>query len=291
MKKESGLKEFIRLTYKTGSPIPYIISAQIFFFVAIHLCDLLVEIGATKFPLYDWLISNLGLPNNVMGFLYKPWTLITYPFLYTGLFNIVFDCMMLYWLGSAFLNLLNKRQFLTLFFGSILISGLIYPALGEIAVLNKGPQQYLFSTSMGLAALVASLITLMPRMEIHLFLFGRVKFYIIALIYFGLELFFYAFASPAAAVTFVISIGFGVLYLKQLQKGKDLSKLFELRPSKKLQVVYKEEKKVSYKSYKADLPNQEMIDEILDKISQSGYESLSSREKEILFKVSREEQK
>lgn len=38
------------------------------------------------------------------------------------------------------------------------------------------------------------------------------------------------------------------------------------------------------------VPNQEVIDRILDKISQSGYDSLTKAEKEALFKASKQGQ-
>ena len=137
---------------------------------------------------------------------------------------------------------------------------------------------------MGLAAIVASLLVLTPKMEIRLFLFGIVKFRTIAIIFLALQLLFYVFANRAAAAAFPLAILWGMTFMYQLQAGRDLSKLFEYQPKKKLRVLHSVKKTPTYK------PNQEVIDEILDKISQNGYESLSSREKEILFRVSREEQ-
>ncbi len=290
MKKESGLKMFFRTTYQTGSPIPYILSLQIFLFISIHIADLLVDLNVIDFPLYDWMLTNLTLPNSFSGFIVKPWTLITYPFIYIGLFNIVFDCLWLYWIGNSFLNFLNKRQFLTVFLGAFIISGLSFMVISGIPYMTKGPIPYLFSNSMGLAALMASLLCLTPNMEIRLFLFGTVKFRTIAIVFFAIQLIFYVFANRAAAGSFLISIGWGTLFMRQLQNGNDLSKIFLFQTKKKLRVVHSIKKSPKYKSFKADLPNQDVIDEILDKISQNGYESLSSREKEILFRVSREEQ-
>ncbi len=290
MKKENGIKMFLRTTYQTGSPIPYILSIQIFLFILIHIADLLVDLEVIKFPLYDWMLTNLTLPNNFSDFIVRPWTLITYPFVYIGLFNFVFDCLWLYWMGSTFLNFLNKRQFLTVFLGAFVISGISFLALSELNFLAVGPIPYLFSNSMGLAAVVASLLVLIPKMEIRLFLFGIVKFRTIAIIFFALQLLFYVFANRAAAAAFPLAILWGITFMYQLQAGRDLSKLFVFSPKKKLRVVHTVKKAPTYKSYKGDLPNQEVIDEILDKISQNGYESLSSREKEILFRVSREEQ-
>ena len=289
MKKDNGLKTFLRTTYQTGSPIPYILSIQISLFILIHIADLLVELEVVQFPLYDWSIQHLGLPNNILGFLQQPWSLITYPFLYTGLFNIVFDCLWLYWMGNTFLNFLSKKQFLSVYLSAFILSGIGYIFLGEIELLNKGPQSLLFSSSMGIAALVASLLLLTPKMELRLFLFGTVKFQTIAIVYFALQIGFYFFANRPAVIAYLLAIAWGLLFTQQLKKGNDFSRLFKFRRKQKLRIVKTTNKTPAYRSYKADLPNQEVIDEILDKISQSGYESLSSQEKEVLFRASSEE--
>ena len=290
MKKENGLKMFLRTTYQTGSPIPYILSIQIVLFILIHIADLLVDLKVINFPLYDWMLTNLSLPNNISDFMVRPWTIITYPFVYTGLFNIVFDCLWLYWMGTTFLNFLNKQQLLSVFLVAFLLSGIGFLALSQLEFLAKGPIPYLFSNSMGLASLVASLMVLVPNLEIRLFLFGTVKFRVIAIGFFALEILFYLLANRAAAAAFPIAILWGAIFMFQLQNGNDLSKIFIFQRKKKLRVIHTVQKGPTYRSSKGDLPNQEVIDEILDKISQNGYESLSSQEKEILFRVSREEQ-
>src|SRR5690606_9889655 len=103
MKKENGLATFFRTTYQTGSPIPYIISIQIGVFILIHIADLFVELEIIPFPLYGWMVQYLGLPNNPSDYVRPPWSILTYPFLFTGLFNIVFGCLWLYWMGNTFL--------------------------------------------------------------------------------------------------------------------------------------------------------------------------------------------
>jgi len=290
MRKESGIQTFIRTTFKNGSPIPYLLAIQIFLFVVVHICDLLVDLSVIQFPLYDWLISNLSLPSTFAQFIEQPWSIITYSFLYVGLFNIVFDCLWLYWMGNIFLNLLNTRQFLVLYLGSIIIGGLIYLTIGETGIFSTGPITSLYSNSLGLAALIASLLLLTPKTEIRLLLFGRVKLQTLAYIYMALEFLFYVFANRPAAITYLLSIGLGLVFMQQLKAGNDISRFFKKTRKSKLKVVQTLTKSPSYRSLKSDLPNQQVIDEILDKISQSGYESLTSREKEILFKESREEQ-
>lgn len=290
MKKENGLKTFFRTTYQTGSPIPYILSIQISLFILIHIADLLVELGAVQLPLYDWAVQYLSLPNNLTGFLRQPWSIATYPFIYTGLFNIVFDCLWLYWMGNTFLNFLSRKQFLSVFFFAFALSGISYILLGEFDFLNKGPQSFLFSNSMGIAAIMASLLLLTPKMEFRLFLFGTVRLQTIVFVYFALQIGFYFFANRAGVIAYIIAIAWGLLFTHQLRKGNDYSKIFSFKRKPKLRVLHTKQSNPTYRSHKADLPNQELIDEILDKISQSGYESLSSQEKEILFRASREQQ-
>ena len=95
----------------------------------------------------------------------------------------------------------------------------------------------------------------------------------------------------------------GYFYIRQLQKGNDhgtwifsviaiVKSLFVRQP--KIKVTYSSGKaKSTNKSVKNERakspasPDQAEIDTILDKISQSGYESLSKAEKQKLFNASK----
>ena len=93
---------------------------------------------------------------------------------------------------------------------------------------------------------------------------------------------------------------FGALFATQIKSGKDLTSGFAaiadtvtnwFKPKSKMHVtknVYKEKKKPSSDiEYKKQIAaEQEVIDKILEKISKSGYNSLSKKEKEILFRYS-----
>jgi rhomboid family protein len=93
----------------------------------------------------------------------------------------------------------------------------------------------------------------------------------------------------------------GFLFAYYYKRGKDITKGFDrtmdsiatwFKPGKeKLKVTYKRSAgqkppadDIQYKQEKA--AEQKEIDQILDKISKAGYDSLSSREKEMLFKMS-----
>lgn len=291
--KESVLKTFWRETYQSKSPIPFIISVQVIVFVLIHLFDLLKEVNLLQVSLYDYAVDYLSLPLSFGQFLKQPWSIVTYPFLYTGLFQLLFDCLWLYWMGNIFLNFLSKRQFLFLFFSATSLGALIYLGLGFIPALQNSVQLSFHTATFGLGALVASIATLAPRYELRLMLLGTVSLKTIALVYICVELVFTGLMNKAGGISFLAMAFWGVLFIRLLRQGKDLSVLKRPTKKTKLKVVHQSTTtSPTYSGYRhiSDLPNQEEIDEILDKISVGGYESLTSREKEVLFKASKDDQ-
>jgi len=92
---------------------------------------------------------------------------------------------------------------------------------------------------------------------------------------------------------------FGFIYIKLLQNGTDLSiivsriidffvNLFRKSPSTPFKKVHKNYQKPTEKVTSRIVTKdktQQQIDEILDKISQSGYDCLTKEEKEFLFKA------
>ncbi len=289
---QKEFKSFWRDTFSSGSPIPIVIIGQVGLFVLIHIFDLLAETKIITNPLYDNTVQYLSLPLGIDRFMEQPWSLFTYSFVYTGLFRILFDCLWLYWIGNLFLNFLNSRQLWFIYTSSLFLGGGIYLALGQIPLLANSPQTILNTGSMALAGVVAATATLVPHSEVRLLLLGNLKLRTIACVYFGLEIIFYALVNKTAAATYVCIVLWGFLFMRTLQQGKDWSKimLFKRKPKVKLQVVHQRKEYASYSiSTASDLPNQEEIDQILDKISLSGYDSLTSREKEILFKASKQD--
>jgi hypothetical protein len=83
---------------------------------------------------------------------------------------------------------------------------------------------------------------------------------------------------------------FGFLYVqkaanKEIQIFDKIAVLFSTK-KKPLKTVYKSPKK-TVKTTKDTSLNQQQIDAILDKISKSGYDTLTKEEKEFLFKQGR----
>lgn len=284
--KENVLKNFIRDTYKTTSIIPYFITGQVVLFILLHIFDLLSFSETTSIDLYKILSEESVLPLSFPEFITQPWSIITHPFVYTSMWNLLFDCLWLYWIGNMFLNFLSTRQFNTVFIGGIVVGAVLFLGHGLLPFFQTSPQTW-STSAFGLAAVIASLALLIPNSEIRLLLLGNIKFKWVAGVYLGLQFAFLMTTNKPAAINYLLIVFLGMLFTHQLQRGKDWSLIFKKKNSK-LKVV-KGSTYQQHKNIDQEYPNQQQIDQILDKISLKGYESLSAKEKEMLFRASKKE--
>ena len=164
----------------------------------------------------------------------------------------------------------------------------------------------MLGASAGVMAVMLAMCTMQPNYQIVLFFIGAVQIKYIAAVFILIDLLKIFQENPGGHIAHLGGALFGYIYIKQLQQGKDLgdglNKMIDFlvtvfKPgSKKPKVVYRNEKKQAQtraaNNGKVNKPNKNMdpdvqakIDAILDKISESGYNSLSKEEKDFLFKA------
>jgi len=139
----------------------------------------------------------------------------------------------------------------------------------------------ILGASASVSAIVIAVATLLPDYSIMLLLFGAVRLKYLALAFVIIDFLSIAASNPGGGIAHLGGALLGFLYIKQLQNGNDWSKIFQKQ--KKLKIVSNQKTG----SIVNRLPDQDIIDGILDKISKSGYESLSKKEKEQLFNASK----
>src|SRR5690606_28987354 len=215
--KENVVKSFLRDTYQTSSPIPFIITGQVVVFVLIHIFELISFAEITDSNLFSFFFERLSLPGSFVSFIRQPWSIITHPFIYQGIFDILFDCLWLYWIGNMFLNFLNTRQCWLVFGGGLLGGAVIDMLIGQLNILCQGV--YLYADGYAPAALISSISILIPTLEGRLFVFGNVKFRPMALVYLALVLIFTGLHKEQAIVPYIALILFGIVGMHRLKKG------------------------------------------------------------------------
>ncbi|NLP58407.1 rhomboid family intramembrane serine protease [Lutibacter sp. B1] len=234
-------------------------------------------------------IEWFALPANLNAFLEKPWTLISYAFIHERLIHVLSNLLILYYIGNLFLDFYTKKQFVNFYFLGVIVGALVFLTYYYVTGKTGSP---LGGASAAVTTIFVAIATKIPRYALRLRFIGSVELWVLAAIWVGLSILQLSNPNNGGAIAHLGGAVFGFMYSKQLEKGNDIGKWFEnlinyftnlFKPKNKqpLKTVYKSTKKTSGKEISKS--KQKKIDDILDKISKSGYESLSQDEKDFLF--------
>ncbi len=277
------LNELYSKAFRSGNPLYLFIGINILVFLIIGLITVAEFLFKTNTSVASWLVRQLSIPANLEILAYKPWTIITYMFLQREVFHILFNLLWLYWMGMIFMDFLNKRQFIFTYLAGGIAGALLYllayntlPAFSDLT-----QKSFLLGSSASVMAIVIGTATLVPDYTIRLLLFGAVRLKYLAIAYFVLDIIGMGGGNPGGSIAHIGGAILGFVFIKQLNNGSDLSRILKKRS--KLKVVPNK----SNTRLETIQTDQDTIDNILDKISKSGYESLSKNEKDALFKASK----
>jgi membrane associated rhomboid family serine protease len=254
--------------------------------------------GLYKHYISEYLLSGLALPASIEVFAAKPWTLLTYMFLHFDFLHILFNMLWLYWFGAIFTMYLSQRQLLgTYIFGGI-TGGLLY-----ILAYNAFPvfdlvrgSALALGASASVLAIVVGISFYVPNYTINLFILGPIKIKYIAIVTILMDLIMINSGNAGGHIAHLGGALWGFAYVKFLPHF-DPAKIFGIFSGENMR-KYRESRKGRFKVHYGKTPvsdedynvqkkeKQQRIDKILDKISQSGYNSLTKEEKELLFSSS-----
>ena len=270
--------------FRSGSRMHLFIGINLIVFLIIKL----IAVGEFLFtkgtPIATWITNILSMPGYPENLLYKFWTPVTYMFTHGDFFHILFNLLWLYWMGRIFEDFLNQRQFTFTYLAGGLAGALFFILAYNIFPAFRDDVQYslILGASASVSAIVIATATLVPEYTISLLFFGLVRLKYLALVYILLDLITIASSNPGGSIAHLGGALLGFIFIKRLNAGSDWSKILKRRSD--LRIV--NNNRNSTISSASKLPDQETIDRILDKISQSGYNSLTKQEKEQLFKAS-----
>lgn len=289
-----------KLTYKynTADTLEKLIGINvalfILSFVVFRTLGFLFQIPA------DFLVEWLVFPKGLLEFAYKPWTIITYAFMHSGIFHILSNMLILYFSGKLFLTFFSGKRMLNLYFLGAICGALTYTlSYNLLPAFSETGRSYLIGASASVMAVLVAIATQSPNMEVRLFFLGNLKLWWIAAFLVVLDVIQIPVSNPGGHLAHLGGAGIGYLYITQLKKGNDIgswlqsvtdwfAEFFQPNTRKsKMKTVHKTTgKKKSAPASRTD--KQKKIDIILDKISKSGYDSLSKEEKDFLFKAGKD---
>lgn len=281
------LNELKHKIFRSGDPSYLYIGINVLIFVIIGVINIPFFLSGNGGLVYEgWVREYMGFPAALTKLPIRFYTIITYQFFHGGFFHLLFNMLWLFWMGRIFLDFLKPRQF-----HFVYLTGGIAGALLYLLAFNAFP---VFATSVTGAtvigssacvmAIVVATATLVPDYSIRLLLFGNVKLKYLAIAYVLLDVIDVASSNAGGSFAHIGGGLLGFTYIKVLQSGTDWSTIFKKKP--KLRVV-KNSTSTPTSRPKGNAVDQREIDEILDKISKTGYNKLTREEKETLFKASK----
>ncbi|PHS51367.1 MAG: rhomboid family intramembrane serine protease [Lutibacter sp.] len=239
-----------------------------------------------------FIIEWFALPSNLDHFLSKPWTLISYYFIHQDFFHLLSNLLVLYYIGNIFLNFYTKKQFLNFYLLGGIFGAVIF--LGYYYLINNSVALPLAGASAAVTTIFIAIATKIPRYAIRLRFIGSIELWVLAAIWVVMSILQLVNPNKGTAIAHLSGAIFGYIYSKQLAQGNDIGKWFEIlinyifnlfKAKKKtpFKAVYKSKRRTSTNEVSKN--RQRKIDDILDKISKSGYESLTQEEKNFLFRA------
>jgi membrane associated rhomboid family serine protease len=249
---------------------------------------------------YDFVTVNLGMPAHILRFLYKPWTIFTYFFTHEGFLHIIFNMLNLFWFGQLIREYLGNKKLVSLYMLGGLAGGVLYLLFYNLVPFFeiRALSAVMIGASASVLAIIVAAATLLPDYSFNLILLGPVRIKYIAAFLVVLSISGAVGDNAGGNIAHIGGALIGFIFIKQLQRGTDLGKpvhavgdffrhLFSGRPKMKATFNNSGPKsKATTRTNTTGRPDQSEIDHILDKISASGYESLTKEEKQKLFRAS-----
>ncbi len=287
-----GIADEIKRSFKNGTYLTRLIYINIAIWVIIRLLFVAYSLsGSDGSQVLNW----LALPASLDLFISRPWTLLTYMFLHFEILHILFNVLWLYGFGKIFLEYHNQQKLLSLYLIGGFVGGLSFMlAFNYIPLFHdRITESQLLGASASVIAIVIASAVYVPNHLIHLAFIGPIKIKWIAVI--SVMLYVISLSGDNAGGNFAHVGGalWGWIYMSQLLAGRNITGSFDrliakffswFRIGRKLKINYNSTNP-DYDYNRNKVIRQNEINDVLDKIGKSGYDSLTFEEREILFKM------
>jgi membrane associated rhomboid family serine protease len=307
MRENTIVDDFKMHVLRSGNTMNHLIAINVAVFVVFGVLWVIMSLFSINPALYNSVTSWLYFPSSPLRFLSRPWTIITYQFMHKNFMHILFNMIMFLFAGRIFREYLGDKKLIAVYVlggiaGALMFMGAyqLFPMFRQMA--NYGE---LLGASASIMAVLVAIGTLLPRYTVSLMFIGPVRLIYIVLFLVAIDFLSIPGLNPGGRLAHLGGDMFGFIYIKSLQNGTDiggwLNKLLDKlklagsastllggRPSKPRIKYYNEAKVEVRKNPKINRISQEEVDTILDKIARSGYDSLTQKEKDVLFRASKE---
>ena len=242
-----------------------------------------------------WIHHLLDLNSAFPAFIRAPWGLVTSIFTHEQFGHLLFNMLFLYFSGRFFEQYFSRKKlWLTYLFGGIaggileILANNLFPAL-------QGTNVVILGASGSIMAIFTALAFNQPNLQVSLFGVFPIRIYFLALFFLFKDLINLGTDDQIAHFAHLGGALFGLLSIQNLHSSKNILTKLDGFLTRFTSIFTREKKvKTTRTRFKTDeefnsekRQKQVKMDQILDKISKSGYDSLSKAEKDFLFNQSK----
>ena len=290
----NNILDELKLKYSSGNSATKLIYINVVIFFTLLIVDFVVQkTGNSVLTTTD--LFGLTSAEKLMT---RPWQVLTYSWLHGNLIHLIMNMILLYFVGQLFLQQFRNQNLYTFYIFGGIFGGIFFILFQSVFNYSH----LLVGASASVYALFFAMISYNPKMPVRLILIPT-SFPLLYVGYVFIAFDVYNIITDQNAGGSISHLGgaiFGYLYMKQFERGNDFLGKFIFQISN----IFQKKEKSTFKTYKntstqqnvpkddydfnhQKVEKQKKIDTILDKISRSGYESLSKEEKDFLFKEGR----
>jgi membrane associated rhomboid family serine protease len=300
MNQNRTFVEEIKFQYHHGGMHIRLIIINTIIFILIGL-GLVIANLSQNIAIAEFLGAAFTLETNLKAFATHPWGLITSIFAHFEFFHFFVNMLFLYFAGSMFIQFFTSRRLLHVYVLGGIIGGLLEITAHNLFPALIGTSSVIVGASGSIMAIFIAMAFYRPNIQVSLFGVIPVRLIIIAGLYLLYDIVSLGSKDATAHFAHLGGALIGFLSVQQLHSSKNIINMSEsfgqkimrffsnlFKPKTKMKV-----EKGGVRMGKSDeqyalekKQRQEKTDKILDKISKSGYESLTKAEKDFLFSQS-----
>lgn len=298
MQTQKTFIDDIKHQYKHGGMTIRLIFINVIIFVAINLFLVIGRLLGFELGISSFLGNLFTLQTSFWGFITHPWALLTSIFAHYTIWHLLFNMIFLYFTGRIFVQLFNSKRLLyTYIIGGLagglfeIIAQMVFPNLQSVVIVGA---------SGSIMAIFFAIAFYQPKMQVNLFGVLPVRIIILAGVFLLADLLNLGINDGTAHFAHIGGAVIGMISIQNMHSPNNIItlsqriviailQLFSSNNKTKLKVKkggnVRHQTDDEYNTNKKG--KQDEINRILDKISKSGYESLTKKEKDFLFNQSK----
>jgi membrane associated rhomboid family serine protease len=292
----TSFRDELRNTFRSGDTLNILLLLNVGVFLFIRIIDAVLGLFMIDSFGSKTLVNFLAVPASITHLLLKPWTLITYQFLHYDFLHILFNLLWLFWMGKIFSEYLGTKKLLSVYILGGIAGAFLFILSYNIFPLFSGiiSEAQALGASASVLAITIAISTFVPDYTVHLMFIGAVRLKYLALVTILIDVISISGSNAGGHIAHLGGAIFGFVYASSLKRGINIAQWFEnfvqwlkgLSGRRKMKVVKKARPLTDEDYLHNKKVSQEKIDSILEKISRSGYGSLTGEEREMLFNFS-----